>query len=750
MAETLKLKEFDENCWFLGYFNEEKRDGFGQEFKKPTDEKIHGVWKDGKLDGSALIINNEVIYIGEIQDGKKSGFAKIKKLTGDNKEISGLVKFDNDQLVEEIEDPSGKIFSDLYTNLKNASLDFELNIEASKMTSLFDWYSLLHQFGPKDEPKKKQKREKVATSNNGNSNKSKKSSKGKKKKEITLSPNKKIPEVVKKDVKNFSPEYRAIDLKGSIEPETNKQRNKRSKIYLSTGDKIIPYLENVKKLHKNKVLIKGKVVHLPEPNMNENNPKTDFDDRELLFRNQLSGEPGLEEYKDILERDKRIQVYYKSYLDRMMKERPKDWVERIGKRKKYKGRKRNPNDPDPIPDLWDEFLGKYYSGKVYMPGVRPQKEIDEMTEEEKKLYLFNTDYKPPFEKYVTSKRNSPSKQDDGNNHILIYFLEKEVDSKRVTFGSDSLVHKYTSERNPDQFEEQKKEIRGAQEEKYKQKLRKLDRYAFPEDLLEDNRSSSKYSYLRSVTPNNMKRNWNRHRGKKNQNRSYSPLTGKKTKDVMKRWGDYSRVAYLMERARLEQMPICHKFFDPIEHKKANRLEEWAKRVEPYSYHSTKKYFDPRPEKNFLSKRNNDKKFSKMFPEERKTPESEIIKKKKSLKYSGKIKQRKSGKRRQMDNQEIGKYHLTIGEAKIPVKVRSIKTKKSVKKKNSGGKRFNASKKSKKGNSSKSRSRSRNTVEVTNFDEKVNKAHSPYHNRYQQLNQSKVSRGKGKSKSRSKR
>lgn len=215
-------------------------------------------------------------------------------------------------------------------------------------------------------------------------------------------------------MENFSPDYHPIDLKGSIEPDPNKVKNKRSKIFLSTGDKIIPYLENVKKLHREKVLKDGKIEYIPEPNYQEDKPKTDFDDTELLFRNQHAGEPGLEEYKDILERDKRIQVYYKSYLDRHLKDKPKDWVEKIGKKQRFKTKKKGPDDKDPIPELWDEFVGEYNSGRVYMPGVRPDKDFDDMTEEEKKIYLFNTDYKPPFEKYVTSKRNSPSKNSKGN------------------------------------------------------------------------------------------------------------------------------------------------------------------------------------------------------------------------------------------------------------------------------------------------------------------------------------------------
>lgn len=155
MTENLKLKELNKNTVFLGYFNEEKRDGFGQELNKDKNEKLHGTWKEDKLDGVGMIVDNEMIYLGEIQNGVKSGFAKYKKK---GESVSVLSKFENDKFVEEIEDQGDKIFRDIYKELKNRSLDFELGIETAKMKSLFDWYETLQQFEVKGSPKKRGKK----------------------------------------------------------------------------------------------------------------------------------------------------------------------------------------------------------------------------------------------------------------------------------------------------------------------------------------------------------------------------------------------------------------------------------------------------------------------------------------------------------------------------------------------------------------------------------------------------------------
>lgn len=274
--------------------------------------------------------------------------------------------------------------------------------------------------------------------------------------------------------------------------------------------------------------------------------------------------------------------------------------------------------------------------------------------------------------------------------------------KATTFNSGPSPNKNSKE--SEEFEKRKRDLINTQLANKYEKITGADRYAMPGQLLEDNRNSSKYTNLRSKTPSNMKKSRNRHRERRAKNKSYSPLVGKTTKVPGKRWGDYSKVAYLMERGRLDQMPICHHFFDPIEHQDSKRLEEWSKRVEPYNYSSTKKYFDPRPEKKFLSKRNNDQQFSKMFAGDVKTPTRSN-----KLSQSGKIKQRKSGNRK-TPTDDVRKYNLSIGQASIPIKVKSAKNKNSYK--STGGKRFGLSSKSKK--TGKSRSRSRNGVNVSNF------------------------------------
>lgn len=727
MSEKLILKDYDKDTRYLGYYSEGQRDGFGQ-LSIQNKKKIHGMWKEDSLEGVALIIDDEMIYVGEVQNGKKSGFAKFK-IKGKS-EISKLSKFEDDQFVEEIEDENEKIFEDVYIALKNKSLDFELGIETAKMASLIDWYAILQEFEVKREKKRARKVSRSRSNkNSGNRNVEKRQ----------LSPNKKIPEIVKKDIENFNSEYQSIDLKGTSEPDPNKLKNKRSKIYLKSGDKIIPYLENVKKLHKDKVLVDGKVKLIPESNLQEEKPKTDFDDTELIFGERLEGEPGLEEYKDILERDRRIQVYYKSYLDKIMREKPKDWVEKIGKKRKFKTKKKEKSD-DPVPELWDEFLGEYNSGRIYMPGVRPDKEFDQMTDEEKKVYLFNTDYKPPWEKYVESKRKSPQKKSlPGKNLIFLIILEPDNDSKKVTFNETvefNTIPLKNSHEDPE-FEAKKQKLKDTHLSKLYDKLSGRDKYAMPNSWLEENRNSEKYTNLRSKTPIK-KREKNRHRGNREKNLSYSPLNGKKRHSPGKRWGDYDRTVNLIERGRLEQMPVCHHFFDPLNFKTHNSREEWQRRVEPYSYESTKNYFDSRPKEKILSKVNKDLNFAKMFPEKGKSKSRSPI----GLKHTGKIKPRKSGKRKQQD--EIIKGNLHIGQASIPIKIRSAKNKMST----GGAKRFSNTSKKNQTKSSKSRSvKKGRPVEISNFEDSLKKASEPFHNRFQNLGHSRV--GKSKSKSRSK-
>jgi len=180
-------------------------------------------------------------------------------------------------------------------------------------------------------------------------------------------------------------------------------KNERTNIRMVNGDKILPSLENVKRMHKLELEDEiGRKTYVDDPEYIENQ-KTDFDDTDLLFGRDSLG-LGLEPYADLLEQEKRIGVYYKSYLDRFMRDKPKDWVEKIPERmrlRKTQGKESLP--PGDNSDLWHSFIGGFTSGRPYVPGVRLPNNWDDLTPEERWKYLFNTDYKPPFDEYVKYK-----------------------------------------------------------------------------------------------------------------------------------------------------------------------------------------------------------------------------------------------------------------------------------------------------------------------------------------------------------
>ena len=219
------------------------------------------------------------------------------------------------------------------------------------------------------------------------------------------------------DQKGFSRKLHQKNVDKSIAKNQKKFKRRRKKKKkksnftgktLLNGDKIVRKPVNVKKAHRVAVKDpKGRTKYEPEPGYESGTQAAPelLDGEDVLLFNEPELGLGLDEYADELEMEKRVEQYYKSYLDRMMREDPKDWDERMPNLFAcWKNGKKKGLLAEDTSRLWRRFIGDYVSGRIYFPNERRPRYFDDLPPEQKLLYLFSTDYKPFFAYYVQNRK----------------------------------------------------------------------------------------------------------------------------------------------------------------------------------------------------------------------------------------------------------------------------------------------------------------------------------------------------------
>ena len=708
MLKEWRIETEDGDDVFLGVMKDAEKQGYGQ-MVRSTGDRVQGRWQDNQLNGLCFLMDSEGHhFFGECSNNLKHGVGRSS--------VDGYGRWEEGVLVQQ-DSALWEKCKEIFEKLKNDFLDFEVELEEHNFNPLFDWYADFHKMEPKDvenlalkatdSPHKSRssrfthsrksaqktpvsqntgKKQQVGESGNktqageGEENTTDAQEQQQQEKPVylkrkrSISKNRPIPKEIIRDLKYAkklsAKETKQKRAKSPILPSP-KKRNENFQIYLTNGEKIIPYLENVKKMHKIKSKKGGKEVLVDDPNYVENR-KYDLDDTNLLFRQNYAGEIGLEDYADLLEAEKRIEIYYKSYLDRCMRNGPDGVKYKIGERFDYKYNKPGKKKPeDDLPDLWDQFIGDYISGRIYIPGLRPDKDFDDMTPEEKRRYLFNTNYHPPFNRYVTNRlypsmnqlardildaiRNGTFKGDP--EAAKKRKADAEARYKELKYASLELLvdpllpEKYTSPRSKKEFEALKRKLRRDRIKELSENGNRLAKYRLPKSLLANRYGDS--GRPRALTPRTRTPNYRR-KSRQPRKRTRSITDIRKKPPVGKRWGDYHRVARLYERATLNYRPFCYRLFDPLPENPKERREEWKDRTSRYDFENTKHLYDSRPEAKVLSKRISDKNYSKLFPKipnQAKTPRSRSRNQsndsptKNSKNLTGQIHQKKVGFRR---------------------------------------------------------------------------------------------------------
>lgn len=630
-ANNMSQTVLKDGSIFIGNIRQGKKRGLGQLVNKKTEEKIQAEWKDDKIVGVGLIVTNEgETYLGEIMRNQKNGLGR-QELKSEY--IYGV--FSNGKLIADKSHDklTVKKIKGLISQFERKNQEFIRLCEKSKVKP-FEWYKgekeenvtpkILHEDMKKtvEKPKKEVNLDSVETKKQApvyeldssmetsmltsqenslikpiylspQSRKRGYDSRSRGSRKFEMSPNFAISPEVKKDEEYLS-------------PVKTKSKNERSKIYLYSGERVLPDLENIKKLHKIEYEDEYGRKRLKNDNEYLGDVHTDFDDKNLMFSdpNQL-GIP-LDDYANILEKEKRIGTYYKSYLDRYKREKPEDWKEVIKGRSRSRSKGQNESPSKYNPELWDQYIGKYKSKRVYIPGVRPNIPFDEMTEEEKTKYLFFTDYKPPFDRYVKNRRHpstekkardvlSRSTSKDPKLHIMNYLKSRKTKDQ---YDLPYDLTKYVVERDPEEFEQTKKNLKRRRHREAKKAEGIRNKTILSKPFLNDNRHGPKYTNIpRAKRRRNNKVSLSAVLGYEPRTKSLSPLEtgkGKVRVNLTKRWGDYGRVADLYERAFLHQDGVCQILHNQRNSNGKSPLNDYDKKKlleMPYKYEYTKNNFN---------------------------------------------------------------------------------------------------------------------------------------------------------------